>query len=82
MLDPTRKWRPIRWNRIASGAVQDRMDLSRPFVGAEAIAAGAISRARLRGRGFRALFHGIYVRADVPPTLALRSEAAYRKSVV
>ncbi|MBW0102815.1 DUF559 domain-containing protein [Pseudonocardia sp. KRD291] len=53
------------------------MDLSRPFVGSEAVAAGVVTRARLRGRGFRALFHGIYVRADVPVTLALRSEAAY-----
>lgn len=53
------------------------MDLSRLFVGSEAVAAGVLTRARLRGRGFRALFHGIHVRADVPVTPALRSEAAY-----
>ncbi|WP_165438241.1 DUF559 domain-containing protein [Pseudonocardia sediminis] len=41
------------------------------------MAAGAVTRARLRGKAFRALFHGIYVRAHVPVTLALRSEAAY-----
>ncbi|MET0189931.1 MAG: DUF559 domain-containing protein [Pseudonocardia sediminis] len=41
------------------------------------MAAGAVTRARLRGKAFRPLFHGIYVRADVPVTLALRSEAAY-----
>lgn len=53
------------------------MDLSRPFVGSDAVAAGVLTRARLRGRGFRALFRGIYVRSDVPVTFALRSEAAY-----
>lgn len=53
------------------------MDLSVPFRGSAAIAAGAVSRARLRGPGFRRLFPDVYVRSDVPVDLTLRSRAAY-----
>lgn len=53
------------------------MDLSRPFIGSEAVAAGVLTRARLRSNRFHALFRGIYVRSDEPVTFALRSEAAY-----
>ncbi|WP_165922422.1 endonuclease domain-containing protein [Pseudonocardia endophytica] len=54
------------------------MDISRrPFVGSEAIAAGAVTPAVLKGPGYRSPFRGIAVAADVPDSFALRSEAAF-----
>jgi very-short-patch-repair endonuclease len=48
-----------------------------PFRGSAAVAAGLVTRRRLRGPNFRRLFHDIYVDADVEVDLALRSRAAY-----
>jgi very-short-patch-repair endonuclease len=48
-----------------------------PFRGSAVVAAGALTRGRLRGPGFRRLFDDVYVRADVPVDLALRSRAAH-----
>ena len=48
-----------------------------PFRGSDALAAGLLSRGRLRGPGFRRLFDDVYVAADVPVDLALRSRAAH-----
>jgi hypothetical protein len=49
----------------------------RPFRGSAALAAGSLTRGRLRGPGFRRLFEDVYVAADVPVDLALRSHAAH-----
>jgi hypothetical protein len=49
----------------------------KPFRGSAALAAGVLTRGRLRGPGFRRLFEDVYVRADVPVDLALRSRAAH-----
>lgn len=51
---------------------------SEPFRGSAAIAAGLVTPMQLRGPRFRRLFADVYVRADVPVDLALRSLAAYR----
>jgi hypothetical protein len=51
--------------------------LDRPFRGSDALAAGLLTRGRLRGPGFRRLFDDVYVAADVPVDLALRSHAAH-----
>ena len=48
-----------------------------PFRGSDALAAGQLTRGRLRGPAFRRLFEDVYVRADVPVDLALRSRAAH-----
>jgi hypothetical protein len=48
-----------------------------PFRGSEALVAGRLTRGRLRGPGFRRLFDDVYVAADVPVDLALRSQAAH-----
>lgn len=48
-----------------------------PFRGSAAVAAGHLTRGRLRGPGFRRLFEDVYVRADVPVDLALRSRGAH-----
>ena len=48
-----------------------------PFRGSDALAAGHLTRGRLRGPAFRRLFEDVYVRADVPVDLALRSQAAH-----
>ncbi len=50
---------------------------SRPFVGSEAIAAGAVTRAALKGPRFRSPFRGIAVATDVPDSYALHCEAAF-----
>jgi very-short-patch-repair endonuclease len=52
------------------------MDLTRPFFGVDAVRAGTLTRAELRGPRFRQLLRGIHVRADVPFTYLLRCEAA------
>jgi hypothetical protein len=49
------------------------------FRGSHAIAAGLVTRGRLRGRRFRRLLPDVYCRASgKPPDLLLRSLAAYR----
>lgn len=48
------------------------------FRGSRAVAAGLVTPDRLRGPGFRRLFPDVYVRADLPEDLRLRSLAAYR----
>ena len=55
----------------------DRVLFDFPFRGSDALAAGLLSRGRLRGPGFRRLFDDVYVAADVPVDLALRSRAAH-----
>lgn len=52
------------------------MRFDRPFRGSDAVAAGLLTRSRLRGPCFRRLFEDVYVAADVPLDLALRSRAA------
>lgn len=52
------------------------IDLTRPFRGSTAIAAGLLTRGQLRGPGFRRLFPDVYAPADREPDLALRSAAA------
>ncbi|WP_165922393.1 DUF559 domain-containing protein [Pseudonocardia endophytica] len=49
----------------------------RPFVGAEAIAAGAVTPAELRGPRYRSPFRGIHVAADAPDTFTTRCEAGF-----
>jgi very-short-patch-repair endonuclease len=53
------------------------MDLTQPFRGSLAVAAGLVTPAMLRGPRFRRLFPDVYVLASVPVTLALRSRAAH-----
>lgn len=48
------------------------MDLDKPFRGSEAIAAGLVTRRRLRGPGFQRLGRDTYVAADVTPDDPLR----------
>lgn len=50
------------------------------FRGSAAVAAGLVTRDVLRGPGFQRLFPDIYIAAppELPPTLGLRSHAAYR----
>lgn len=51
------------------------MDTTGPFVGADAIAAGTVTAAQLRGPRYRTPFRGVHVRSDVPDTYAVRCEA-------
>lgn len=53
------------------------MDLTGPFRGSVAVAAGVLGRGRLRGPRYRRLFPDIYVPAELEVDLALRSWAAY-----
>ncbi|MDT7581279.1 MAG: hypothetical protein QOK35_2543 [Pseudonocardiales bacterium] len=53
------------------------MQFDSPLRGSAAVAAGALTRARLRGPGFRRLFDDVYVAAAAPVDLALRSRAAH-----
>jgi len=48
------------------------------FRGSCAVAAGLVSRNRLRGPGFRRVYRDTYVRSGDELTLTLRSLAAYR----
>jgi hypothetical protein len=48
------------------------------FRGSHALAAGLVTRGRLRGPRYRRLFPDVYCRAAAPPDLLLRSLAAYR----
>lgn len=52
-----------------------RLDTSRPFTRADALAAG-IAPKHLRGSLFRRIFRGVYVDVGVRPTPRLRGEAA------
>jgi very-short-patch-repair endonuclease len=54
-----------------------RMNLTQPFRGSEAVAAGLLTHAMLRGPRFRRLFPDIYVPADAEVDLTLLSRAAY-----
>ncbi|MCU1655152.1 MAG: hypothetical protein JWQ60_6301, partial [Pseudonocardia sp.] len=47
------------------------------FRGSEALAAGALTRAALRGPRYRRLLPDVYTPAALEPDLALRSRAAY-----
>ena len=49
----------------------------RPFIGSEAVAAGAVTAAGLRGPRYRSPFRGIHVDAEVPDTYAVRCEAGF-----
>ncbi|MDT7635955.1 MAG: hypothetical protein QOC83_243 [Pseudonocardiales bacterium] len=51
--------------------------LSGVFRGSEALAAGALTRAALRGPRYRRLLPDVYTPAALEPDLALRSRAAY-----
>lgn len=51
--------------------------LDGPFRGSEAIAAGVLTRAKLRGRRFRRVFPDVYVPAHWPDDLRTRSLAGY-----
>lgn len=48
-----------------------------PFRGSAAVAAGLVTRGRLRGPHFRRLFPDVYVAAEVEVDLALRARAAH-----
>lgn len=52
------------------------MDVTRPFSGAAAVAAGLVTRKQLRGPRFRALFRDVFLSADVALTYLVRCEAA------
>ncbi|MCG5432872.1 hypothetical protein LV457_11310 [Mycobacterium sp. MYCO198283] len=54
----------------------DRVDVWRPFVGAEALAAGVLNRHQLRTRCCPTL-PGVYLRKGIRPTLRARTHAAY-----
>jgi hypothetical protein len=47
-----------------------------PFVGADVLRAGLLTRRQLSGRSWRRLFPDVYVHCDVPVTHALRAQAA------
>ncbi|WP_143517323.1 DUF559 domain-containing protein [Pseudonocardia sp. MH-G8] len=53
------------------------MNLTQPFRGSEAVAAGLLTHAMLRGPRFRRLFPDIYAPADAEVDLELLSRAAY-----
>jgi very-short-patch-repair endonuclease len=52
------------------------IDLTRPFRGSAAVAAGLLTWSELRGPRFQKLFPDVYAPAHLEPTLALRSRAA------
>ncbi|MFE7202402.1 endonuclease domain-containing protein [Pseudonocardia alni] len=52
------------------------MDPTRPFLGAAAVRAGAVTPKQLRGPRFRPVLRGVFVAAHVPDTFLLRCEAA------
>lgn len=52
-------------------------EFTAPLRGSDAVAAGTVTRSQLRGPGFRRLFPDVYLPANVPPTLAVRSRGAY-----
>ncbi len=52
------------------------LDLTAPFRGSAAVAAGLLTSGQLRGPRFQRLFPDVYAPADLEPDLALRSAAA------
>ncbi|MGH8965114.1 MAG: hypothetical protein ACRDXB_07260, partial [Actinomycetes bacterium] len=52
------------------------IDLTRPFRGSAAVAAGLLTWGELRGPRFRRLFPDIYAPGHLEPDLALRSAGA------
>lgn len=56
------------------------MDITQPFRGSHAVAAGLLTRAMLRGPRFRRLFPDVHVPADAEVDLELLSRAAYLRS--
>jgi very-short-patch-repair endonuclease len=52
------------------------VDLTGPFRGSDALAAGVLTRGELRGPRFRRLFPDVHAPAHLEPSLALRSRAA------
>ena len=48
-----------------------------PLRGSLAVAAGLVTKGRLRGTGFRRLFPDIYLPTHLTPTLTMRSRGAY-----
>ena len=52
------------------------IELTAPFRGSTAVADGLLTRARLRGRGYRRLFPDVYAPAHLDVDLALRARAA------
>src|SRR5688500_14399514 len=52
------------------------IDLTRPFRGSAAVAAGLMTPGRLRGPRFQRLFPDVYAPADLEADLALRSAGA------
>lgn len=52
------------------------IDLSGPFRGSEAVAAGALTAAQLRGPAVRRVFQDVYVPAGIPDTHELRCAGA------
>ncbi len=63
------------WQRARMPAHAVDLDLRRPFLRADALAAG-VSPSSLRGRRFRRIFTGVYVHASVPAHPLLRVQAA------
>ncbi len=66
-----------RGNLEAAGARLQRMQFHRSFRGSTAVAMNLVTAGRLRRPAFRRLFADVYVAADVPVDLALRSRAAH-----
>ena len=66
---------PESWQAGQVAAEEPRIDTRRPFTRADAVAAGVHPKL-LRGSGFRRIFRGVYVAADVPDSAALRAGAA------
>lgn len=52
-------------------------ELDAPLRGSLAVAAGLVTKSRLRGPGFRRLFPDVYLPAHLAPTLAMRSRGAH-----
>lgn len=64
------------WNR-GSGLTVGPVMTTEPFRGSAAVAAGLITPGTLRGPRFRRIYPDVYVPADMPVDLAVRSRAAY-----
>src|ERR1700722_5934157 len=56
--------------------VRDMVDVGKPFVGSEALAAGELTRHQLRTR-YRAALPDVYFARDVAPSLQQRAAAAW-----
>jgi hypothetical protein len=54
----------------------DAVDLTRPFRGSAAMAAGLVTASQVRGPRFRRMFPDVYVSAAAPTDLMCRSLAA------